>query len=161
MPMNPYSPLQHVIYAGFDLLKQVLNLLWGIENGFSKCPWIFFSATHYLWCKLVPFSSALLRSQCFCAVTAASCFHCCFSLLENSFQAAFQHCLPKDNDLGSLFGLVLVLSSYFQQMVIWTGQKWENITRTICGPWGSNDTLPQSPGVHPVPNEPWWFLLLS
>lgn len=62
----------------------------------------------------VPVSSALLQSHCLGTVTAASCFHCCFSLLEKRYFPSCLSVLPPKRWWFGFFGLVLVLLSHFQ-----------------------------------------------
>lgn len=111
-------------------------------------------------CKLDCLSSALLQSQCLHAVTAAWYRPCCFSLWENT---SFPTCLLA---LALQNVMIWVLCMFSSGFVIPLrtgsyGRKRESTTCTICNPWVPNGTLPQRPGVPPMSNKLWWFLLLS
>lgn len=109
-------------------------------------------------CKLVCLSSALLQSQCLHAVTAALCCHSCFSLCENTL---FPSCLLALAFQNVMICILCLFSSGFVTPLL-TGSyvHWmvgESTTCTICSSWMPNGTLPQGPGVHPMPNELWWI----
>lgn len=168
MPTILCSPLQRIILAGFDLLRQVLNLLQCVGNGSCKCP--FYPSITCVQAGLC-LSSAPLQSQCLHAVTAAWHCHCCFSLWENT---AFPTCLLALALQNVMIWVFCLFSSGFV-IPLWTGsyvlEGRGKAQLAICSPWVPNGALPQSPGVLPwqiscgdffcsvcsFPNQPWDF----